>query len=142
MKEAFRQRLVGVGQASTADDIRVSGRVTEPLRSTCSSLFETIADHRQVWVVFVRAAPRDFALGTTFRYGFQAGPAGTSAGETLELLAVTQQFNKPFAAIPRGWKTICAFRALAGPASVLARLPVSEDWYQYPWADDLVVSAF
>jgi len=142
MKEAFRPRSVGVGRVATGSAIRLSGRVAEPVRSKCSSLLATVADHRQVGGILVRAARRDFAVGTAFRYGSQAGAAGSSAGETLELLAVTQQLNESLAAIPRGWKTICAFRALAGPTRVLARLPVSEDRYQYPWVQDVGLRAF
>jgi hypothetical protein len=65
----------------------------------------------------------NFPIRTTFRI------AHGTVTNTFELIAVTQQFDKPMDSIAPGWKTICGLRLLGNPISILAGLPFTDDWY-------------
>ncbi len=81
-----------------------------------------------IFFVFVAAQSLELPVETRFR---------AQAGEELELVAITQQFDKPFDMIPPGWKVMLALRSPKGPNSLLAAVPAVEDWHDRPLAEAL-----
>lgn len=81
-------------------------------------------------VFFVSFAYADLPLGTSFTHVFT--PSDPTKHEVTEcsVKAVTQQFAKPLAEIPHGWKTITAIDFPAGVPTMLQDLPLVDAWYE------------
>ena len=103
--------------------ITVVGRVSSEILKRSPNFAAAIQCEENIYPVFVMRQEYDFPIGTVFRIH-----QGTMTN-TFELIAVTQQFDKPMDAIPHGWKTICALKLLENPLSILAGLPFTDDWY-------------
>src|SRR5581483_5110290 len=78
--------------------------------------------------LFVSYAYADLPLGKEFTRVFPP-KAPAQAVETLaKVIAVTQQFNKPFDEIPHGWKTITLFEFPRGIPELVDQLPTVGAW--------------
>ncbi len=78
--------------------------------------------------VFASYSPEDFPLGHVFDRILTLNDTKIEDGTQAKIVAVTQQFSRPFPYVPRGWKTVCALHFTPEvPASIL-RLPLLEGW--------------
>ena len=82
------------------------------------------ANARTFWASYAFA---DLPIGTTFD-ALVNRATQTSLATRAELVAVTQQFAKPFDGIPHGWKTIAAFAFPLGVPALVEALPVAVAW--------------
>ena len=106
----------------------LSIKLTDPLLRRFQNLLAEVPRAAGVFFVFVAAQDTDLPFETRFQ---------AQTGEELDLLAITQQFDKPFDNIPHGWKVILALRSPKGANSILATVPAVEDWYDRPFAEAL-----
>jgi len=80
--------------------------------------------------LFATYAYADLPLGKRFEFAFPNGDPEAAEPTSATVLAVTQQFAKPFDSIPHGWKTICLIDFPNGIPGVIERLPAIESWGQ------------
>jgi hypothetical protein len=80
-------------------------------------------------VFFVGFAYADLPIGKRFEFAFPKGHAYESVATVAQVVAVTQQWGKPFDGIPHGWKTICFFEFPEGVPEMVDALPVVEGWH-------------
>jgi hypothetical protein len=62
-----------------------------------------------------------------------SGGNGLLVGGTrtrCEVIAITQQYAKPFDEVPHGWKTICLVKFEEGIPDIITSLPVVNGWYE------------
>lgn len=79
-------------------------------------------------VLFLGFASDEFALGTRFDFVFPEHSPGDGVATEAVLMAVTQQWGKPFDAIPSGWKTISLIEFPQGVPELIDALPVVSSW--------------
>ncbi|MCC5475541.1 hypothetical protein [Streptomyces barringtoniae] len=60
---------------------------------------------------------------------FPAADEGDATWVTVMVVAVTQQFGKPFDGIPRGWKTLALLRFEPEVPALISDLPTASGWY-------------
>ena len=116
--------------------ITVVGRVAADILKRSPNFASAIKGEAGTYAVFVMRQGYEFPIGTTFHITHGA------VTNNFELIAVTQQFDKPMDSIPSGWKTICGLRLLGNPISILAGLPFTDDWYGNETALELEEAAF
>ncbi|WP_293304156.1 hypothetical protein [Pedobacter sp. UBA5917] len=80
-------------------------------------------------IVFCAFSEYEIPIGTVFNFVENMNGYVLIEGK-ITLIGVTQQFFKPFDAIPKGWKTICKFKFDMETSSLLTHLPQSPSWYQ------------
>lgn len=81
-----------------------------------------------IYAVFVLRQDYDIEIGTVFNITY-ISQNNIATENNYELVAITQQWDKPFDRIPRGWKTICALKLINNIPSILTTLPSVDDWY-------------
>lgn len=81
-------------------------------------------------MLFVSFSFADIPLGTTFNAAFPRNKPDEAVHCTSRIVAVTQQWGKPFDQIPHGWKTVCAVEFPAGIPPLVLALPTIESWYE------------
>jgi hypothetical protein len=81
-------------------------------------------------VLFMSFAYADMPIGRTFDIAFPTGAPQSLTRTRCEVVAVTQQYAKPFDELPHGWKTICVVKFEEGIPDIIASLPVVNGWYE------------
>ena len=81
-------------------------------------------------VLFVGFAYADLPFTKRFDVVFPKGRPQEGIRCECRVIAATQQWGKPFAEIPHGWKTICVIHFAGGIPELVQQLPVVDDWYQ------------
>lgn len=81
-------------------------------------------------ILFISFAYADIPIGRTFSIAFPTSTPQSATRINCQILAVTQQYAKPFDEIPHGWKTICLLKFEDGVPDVIASLPVVNGWYE------------
>lgn len=81
-------------------------------------------------VLFLSFAYADIPLGRRFCFLFPSGQPTLATHAECRILAVTQQFAKPFGEVPHGWKTICLVQFEAGIPHCVSSLPEVDGWYE------------
>jgi len=80
-------------------------------------------------VLFVMPfAYADLPLGK--RFDVWSPDGRTAVRVQAELVAVTQQFGKPFDEVPHGWKTFTLVRFSPDVPESVATFPEVDDWYE------------
>jgi len=109
--------LIVEGRASLAVLAQVGAGLPEEKPSNCE-------------VLFISFAYADIPIGRTFSIVFPTRAPQSALRIKCEILAVTQQFAKPFDEIPHGWKTICLMKFDDGIPDIVATLPTVNGWYE------------
>jgi hypothetical protein len=78
--------------------------------------------------LFVGYSDADLPVGTTFDLAFPHGRPERAVRTRAVLHAVTQQFAKPLAGVPRGWKTICLIDFPDGCPEPIEALSTVDGW--------------
>lgn len=78
---------------------------------------------------FVWFSPRDYPVGSEFDLLFARGNPTHAVQATAKIMAVTQQYAKPFDCVPRGWKTICLIHFSAEAKPLIDQLATIDSWY-------------
>jgi hypothetical protein len=76
--------------------------------------------------VFADYALAEFPIGEQFTRVFSIHNFEIWSETLCEIIAVTQQFNKPMDAVPIGWKTVCVLRFLNSIPELITSLPLSD----------------
>lgn len=102
----------------------IQGRVSAGARGVVGL---TAADERDV-PLFMRHAGKSHMVGDEFE--LVVDPDGTSVivATRCILVAVTQQFGRPWDEIPAGWKTIAVLRFVNGVPPEVSNLPERDTW--------------
>ena len=117
---ALRERvLVAEGRASPATLVRIAAALPQERSTNCE-------------VLFFSFAYADIPIGRTFSVAFPANAPQLATRTSCQILAVTQQFAKPFDEIPHGWKTICLVKFAEGIPDVIGSLPFVNGRYENP----------
>lgn len=95
-----------------------------------SGLPETLAENEVA--LFVNYNFADVPIGTAFDCCYAAAEESNLRWVRSEVVAVTQQFAMPFEEIPHGWKTITVLRFNPDLPDLVAKLPVSDGWFESP----------
>ncbi|WP_324680177.1 hypothetical protein [Hymenobacter sp. GOD-10R] len=109
-------------------ELILRGRVAPNVLRAFPNLTQPFREDPSVVYAFVMRQDEDIPLGTTFRV-IGLGANGQEVMEQYRLVAVSQQYDHPMDEIPHGWKTICAFKWLSGPRSMMG-LPLVGEWYE------------
>lgn len=80
-------------------------------------------------VLFFDFAYADLALGKKFSFVFPKDRPQEAVATEAVIVAVTQQWGKPFGEIPDGWKTISLVEFPRGVPALVDALPVVDGWY-------------
>ena len=72
----------------------------------------------------------DLPLPKTFDVVFDYADPVKGEIVPIRIVAVTQQFAKPFDEVPHGWKTICWLGATARQSALLQSLPKVSTWFE------------
>ena len=80
-------------------------------------------------IVFVGFAYADISFNKRYHVVFPKGRPQDGIRCECEIIAATQQFNKPLPVVPHGWKTICAIHFLGGVPQLVNQLPEVDGWY-------------
>ncbi len=102
---------------------RVSARTLAAVREGLPRVWPSTAR-----CLFVSYAYADLPLGKRFDVVFPHGHPERAEATVTTMVAVTQQFAKPFDAVPHGWKTICLMDFPEGEPAVMAGLPTVDAW--------------
>lgn len=81
---------------------------------------------------FLAYANADYPLGSVFDHIWSRADPHRTSRTPCHVVAVTQEFAKPFAEIPRGWKTICLLDFPAGIPDLIQSLPAVTGWHEAP----------
>jgi hypothetical protein len=79
-------------------------------------------------VFFVSYAYAEIPVGRVFDVAFPFGHPENAEPTRAVVHAVTQEWGKPFAEIPHGWKTICVIDFPDGEPSAVRHLATRDDW--------------
>jgi hypothetical protein len=79
-------------------------------------------------ILFFSFAYADIPIGRRYKILFPKDHPELAVPTDCEILAVTQQFSKPFDCVPHGWKTICLVRFASGVPEMVRALPTVNDW--------------
>jgi hypothetical protein len=82
-------------------------------------------------VLFVEYAYADVPLGRSFQVVFPYGNAELGIRAECRIVAVTQQFGRPFDLVPQGWKTICIIEFPKGTPDLIQQLPIIDNWFEF-----------
>jgi hypothetical protein len=80
-------------------------------------------------ILFVGYAYADIPVGKKFHVVFPRGNPEAGIVCESEIIAVTQQFDKPLEVVPYGWKTICLVQFPRGVPEVVSNLPTVDGWF-------------
>ncbi|MGW7528992.1 hypothetical protein [Streptomyces sp. NPDC054783] len=83
-------------------------------------------------VLFLSFCYADVPLGRRYECCFPAADEGDATWVTVTVVAVTQQFGKPFDGIPHGWKTLALLRFEPEVPALISDLPTAPGWYEHP----------
>lgn len=83
-----------------------------------------------VLCVFVSYAFADLPLRKRFDFVFPRGEPADGEPTLAIIHAVTQQFAKPFGAMPHGWKTVCLIDFPEGPPRLIEHLRTVDSWFE------------
>ena len=92
-------------------------------------------------VCFVGFSYADLSLPKEFDLIFDLSLPENALPAASRVIAATQQYGKPFAEIPHGWKTICVIEFPGGVPALIERLPVVDAWYESSVALGLCTSS-
>jgi len=81
-------------------------------------------------ILFIGYAFADVPIGKSFAVIFPKDKPNDGIYCESKIVGVTQQFGKPFDAIPNGWKTICIVEFPQGIPDLIKNLPVVETWFE------------
>lgn len=81
-------------------------------------------------VCFVGFSYADLSLPKEFDLIFDLAFPENALPAASRVIAATQQYGKPFAEIPHGWKTICIIEFPCGVPALIEHLPVVDAWYE------------
>lgn len=81
-------------------------------------------------VLLISFAYADIPIGRTFDIAFPTSVPKSVTRTHCTIVAVTQQYAKPFGEVPHGWKTICLMEFPEGIPDVIASLPMVNGWYE------------
>jgi hypothetical protein len=79
---------------------------------------------------FVGFSYADLPRGEQFQILFPKSDPEKAERCPSKVIAITQQFSKPFSEIPAGWKTVCQIHFPNGLPDLVKRLPTLDSWYQ------------
>jgi hypothetical protein len=80
-------------------------------------------------ILFVGYAFADLEIGYRFDVIFPRKNPEAGIHCQSKIVAVTQQFSKPFDRVPHGWKTICEIEFPEGIPTVIQNLPELIGWH-------------
>ncbi|MFJ9929582.1 hypothetical protein ACIRU5_26595 [Streptomyces misionensis] len=83
-------------------------------------------------VVFLAHGYADVPLGRRYDCCFLADDEGAVTWVTVTVVAVTQQFGRPFDGIPHGWRTLALLRFEPEVPAVVRALPRASVWCEHP----------
>ncbi len=83
-------------------------------------------------VLFATFADEDVPVGARFDRVLREGHGDAAEATPATLIAVTQQWARPFEVVPRGWKSICLVDFPAGVPAMIAHLPTVDAWHEAP----------
>jgi hypothetical protein len=78
--------------------------------------------------VFTDYSLAEFPIGQQFTKAFLLEDIDSWAEVHCEIVAVTQQWNRPFDAVPEGWKTICVLKFHDAIPALVSHLPLHDTW--------------
>ncbi|WP_158903600.1 hypothetical protein [Burkholderia sp. L27(2015)] len=81
-------------------------------------------------ILFISFAYADIPIGRKFTTLFPEKQPHLVTRTNCQVMAVTQQFAKPFDEIPHGWKTVCLVQFVGGVPDVVRSLPEVNGWYE------------
>jgi hypothetical protein len=81
-------------------------------------------------IVFVGFAYADLPVPKQFDVIFPRRNPQDGIHCQSRIIAVTQQFAKPFQEIPHGWKTVCMIQFVGGIPETIRKLPEVDSWFQ------------
>ena len=111
--------------------LTVSGRVSAETRDVVHNGLPSCRPRRSE-ILFAQFAYADLPIGKIFECCFMLDNPEEKKLAPIEVVAVTQQFGKPFDEIPHGWKTIVLAGFLSEVPAMVAGLPAIQDWYDEP----------
>ena len=88
--------------------VNVNGIISARSKKIIDKGFKVKGDERRTLDLFCWYSMLEIPIGATFNY-FEKNNVQTPLKSEAVLIAVTQQFGKPFEVIPEGWKTISKF---------------------------------
>lgn len=81
-------------------------------------------------ILFIGYTFDDIPVGKSFAVIFPKNKPTDGINCESKIVAVTQQFGKPFDGIPNGWKTICIVEFPRGIPDLIKNLPIVESWFE------------
>jgi hypothetical protein len=81
-------------------------------------------------VLLMSFAYADLPIGRTFEFLFPTGSPHSLTRTRCEIIAITQQYAKPFDEVPHGWKTICLVKFAEGLPGIIESLPMVNGWHE------------
>jgi hypothetical protein len=107
----------------------IEGYVSDNVRANVASGLPDQAPENTV-LVFVSFAYADLPIGKRFDYLYPHGHVQRAALAPSRIIAVTQQFGRPFDQLPHGWKTICLIEFPHGRPHLIEQLPTVDEWFE------------
>jgi len=108
--------------------VKVNGIISEGSKKLIDHGFKEKGDERRTLDLFCSYSEFEIPIGATFNC-FEKNGMQTLLTEDAVLIAITQQFGKPFEVIPEGWKTISKFEFSDKDVNNLRNeLPVLDSW--------------
>jgi Fic family protein len=108
--------------------VSVNGIISSMSKKMIDKGFKIKGDEKHTLDLFCRYSNLEIPIGATFNY-FEKNNVLSPLKNEAVLIAVTQQFGKPFEVIPEGWKTISKFEFSEEDVSNLKNeLPVLNTW--------------
>jgi len=84
-------------------------------------------------ILFFSFAYADIPIGRRYKVLFPQDHPELAVTTDCEILAVTQQFAKPFDCIPHGWRTVCLVRFLTGIPEMIQAQRTVDSWKYCTW---------
>ncbi len=117
--------------AATGVELRVESRLSPAAIDRAAPGLPAVMTTNEV-LLFSPFADADVRIGQRFASCARFPHSDEAVLASSTLIAVTQEFSKPFDGVPRGWKTIIHVRFDTEVPDLIRELPAAEGWYEYP----------
>jgi hypothetical protein len=72
----------------------------------------------------------DLPLGKRFDFAFPKDRPGDAEETVAIVVAITQQYARPFEDVPHGWGTICVIDFPKGIPKAISQMQIVNDWHE------------
>lgn len=107
-------------------ELKIKGKLSTNTIENFSVLSD-LKSREDILFLFVDFASQDIPINSSFFVIKSSNEKDVRCSS--QVVRITQQYNRPFDIIPRGWKTIIALKIIGEKPTILKNMNEIEDWY-------------